>query len=71
MNSSLKPMHGIASNFLEMFLALTPTKLVKIRLLPRLYLYGIMGNFVLLKSYYGYIFSWKQLSRNLSYIMVN
>ena len=57
LNSSLKPMHGIASNFLGMFLALTLSWL-KSGYYP--YLYRIMGNFVLLKSYHGYIFSWKQ-----------
>ena len=43
--SSLKPLHGFASNFVWMFLGWTPTKFVKIRVLP-LFFYGIMGNFV-------------------------
>ena len=32
--SSLKPLHGFASNFVWMFLGWTPTKFVKIRVLP-------------------------------------
>ena len=43
--SSLKPLHGFASNFVWMFLGWTPTKIVKIRVLP-LFFMELWGNFV-------------------------
>ena len=40
--SSLEPLHGYASNFVWMFRGWTPTKFVKIGVLPLFH--GIMGN---------------------------
>ena len=64
--SSLKPLHGFASNFVWMFLGWTPTKCVKIRVLPLFFmeLWVILCNFwpILKKS------SIKPLTRNLSYL---
>ena len=45
--SSLEPLHGFASNFVRMFLGWTPTKFVKIRVLPLFFmeLWVILCNF--------------------------
>ena len=45
--SSLKPLHGFASNFVWMFLGWTPTKFVKIGVLPLFFmeLWVILCNF--------------------------
>ena len=65
--SSLKSLHRFASNFVWMFLRWTPTKFVKIGLLPLFFieLWVILRNFwpILKKS-----FSIKPLTRNHSYI---
>ena len=34
LTSSIEPLHGFASNFVWMYLGWTPTKFVKIRVLP-------------------------------------
>ena len=49
LTSSLETLHGFASNFVCIFLGGTPTKFVKIGMLP-LFLYEIMGTFVQLFS---------------------
>ena len=47
LTSSLKPLHGFASDFVWMFLGWTPTKFVKIGVQPyRPICHGIMGYFV-------------------------
>ena len=65
--SSLKPLHGFASNFVWMFLWWTPTKFVKIGVLPLFFmdLWVILCNFwpILKKS------SIKPLTRNHSYLV--
>ena len=65
--SSLKPLHGFASNFVWMFLGWTPTKVVKIGVLPLFFmeLWVILCNFwsILKKS------SIKPLTRNNSYLV--
>ena len=65
--SSLKPLHGFASNFVWMFLWWTPTKSVKIGVLPLFFmdLWVILCNFwpILKKS------SIKPLTRNHSYLV--
>ena len=65
--SSLKPLHGFASNFVWMFLGWTPTKFVKIGVLPLFFmeLWVILCNFwpILKKSS-----SIKPLTRNHSYL---
>ena len=45
--SSLEPLHGFASNFVGMFLGWTPTKFVKIGVLPLFFmeLWVILCNF--------------------------
>ena len=43
--SSLKPLHGFASNFMGMFLGWTPTKFVKMGGATPIF-HGIMGKFV-------------------------
>ena len=64
--SSLKPPHRFASNFVWMFLGWTPTKFVKIGVLPLFFmeLWVILCNFwpILKKS------SIKPLTRNRSYL---
>ena len=54
--SSLKPLHGFASNFVWMFLGWTPTKIVKIGVLPLFFmeLWVILCNFwpILRKYFY-------------------
>ena len=47
LTSSLEPLHGFASNFVWMFLGWTPTKFVKIRVLPLFFmeLWVILCNF--------------------------
>ena len=66
-NSPLKPLHGFASNFVWMFLGWTPTKFVKIGVLPLFFmeLWVILCNFwpILKKS------SIKPLTRNHSYLV--
>ena len=66
--SSLEPMHGFASNFVWMFLGWTPTKFVKIGVLPLFFmeLWVILCNFwpILKKSS-----SIKPLTRNHSYLV--
>ena len=49
---SLKPLHGFASNFVWMFLGWTPTKFVKMGVLPLFFmeLWAIFGQ--LLKIFY-------------------
>ena len=63
--SSLEPLHGFASNFVWMFLRWTPTKFVKIGVLPLFFmeLWVILCNFwpILKKS------SIKPLIRNHSF----
>ena len=63
--SSLKPLHGFATNFVWMFLGWTLTKFVKIRVLPLFFmeLWVILCNYwpILKKS------SIKLLTRNDSY----
>ena len=65
--SSLKPLHGFASNFVWIFLRWTPTKFVKIGVLPLFFmeLWVILCNFwpILRKS------SIKPLTRNHSYLV--
>ena len=65
--SFLKPLHGFASNFVWMFLGWTPTKFVKIGVLPLFFmeLWVILCNFwpILKKS------SIKPLTRNHSYLV--
>ena len=64
--SFLKPLHGFDSNFVWMFLGLTPTKFVKIRVLPlfSMELWVILCNIwpILKKSI-------KPLARNHSYLV--
>ena len=64
--SSLKPLHGFASNFVWMFLRCTPTKFLKMGVLPLFFmeLWVIVCNFwpILRKS------SIKPLTRNHSYL---
>ena len=62
--SSLKPLHGFASNFVWMFLGWTPTKFVKIE--SKMELWVILCNFwpILKKSS-----SIKPLTRNHSYLV--
>ena len=62
--SSLKPLHGFASNFVWMFLGWTPTKFGKIRVLPLFFmeLWVIVWP-ILRKS------SIKPLTRNHSYLV--
>ena len=66
--SSLEPLHGFASNFVWMFLGWTPTKFVKIGVLPlfSMELWVILCNFwpILNKSS-----SIKPLIRNHSYFV--
>ena len=66
--SSLKPLHGFASNFVWMFLGWTPTKFVKIVVLPLFFLelWVILCDFwpILKKSS-----SIKPLIRNHSYLV--
>ena len=66
--SSLKLLHGFASNFVWMFLGWTPTNFVKIRVLPLFFmeLWGILCNFwpILRKTS-----SIKPLTRNHSYLV--
>ena len=66
--SSLEPLHGFASNFVWMFLGWTPTKFVKIGVLPLFFmeLWVILCNFwpILKKSS-----SIKPLIRNRSYLV--
>ena len=66
--SSLEPLHGFASNFVWMFLEWTPTKFVKIGVLPLFFmeLWVILCNFwpILKKSS-----SIKPLTRNRSYLV--
>ena len=66
--SSLEPLHGFASNFVWMFLGWTPTKFVKIGVLPLFFmeLWVILCNFwpILKKSS-----SIKPLTRNRSYLV--
>ena len=66
-STSLKPLHGFASNFVWMFLGWTPTKFVKIGVLPLFFmeLWVILYNFwpILKKS------SIKSLTRNHSYLV--
>ena len=66
LTSSIELLHGFASNFVWMFLGWTPTKFVKIGVLPLFH--GIMGNLlvfwlVLKKT------SIKPLTRNRSYLV--
>ena len=65
--SSLKPLHGFASNFVWLFLGWTPTEFVKIGVLPLFFmeLWVILCNFwpILKKS------SIKPLTRNHSYLV--
>ena len=65
--SSLKTLHGFASNYVWMFLSWTPTKFVKIKVLPLFFmeLWVILCNFwpILKKS------SIKPLTRNHSYLV--
>ena len=67
LTSSLKPLHGFASNFVWMFLGWTPAKFVKIRVLPLFFmeLWVILCNFwpILRKS------SINPLNRNHSYLV--
>ena len=67
LTSSLEPLHGFASNFVWMFLRWTPTKFVKIGVLPLFFmeLWVILCNFwpILKKS------SIKPLTRNHSYLI--
>ena len=66
--SSLEPLHGFASYFVLMFLGGTPTKFVKIGVLPKFFmeLWVILCNFwpILKKS--SFI---KPLTRNHSYLV--
>ena len=66
-STSLKPLHGFASNFVWMFLGWTPTKVVKIGELPLFFmeLWVILCNFwpILKES------SIKPLTRNHSYLV--
>ena len=66
-STSLKPLHGFTSNFVWMFLGWTPTKFVKLRVLPLFFmeLWVILCNFwpILKKS------SIKPLTRNHSYLV--
>ena len=66
-STSLKPLHGFASNFVWMFLGWTPTKFVKTGVLPLFFmeLWVILCNFwpILKKS------SIKPLTRNHSYLV--
>ena len=66
--SSLKPLHGFTSIIVWMFLGWTPTKFVKIRVLPLFFmeLWVILCNFwpILKKSS-----SIKPLTRNHSYLV--
>ena len=66
--SPLKPLHGFASNFVGIFLGWTPTKFVKIGVLPLFFmeLWVILCNFwpILKKSS-----SIKLLTRNHSYLV--
>ena len=68
LTSSLKPLHGFASNFVWMSLGWTPTKFVKIGVLPLFFikLWVILCNFwpILKKS------SIKPLTRNYSYLVL-
>ena len=67
-STSLKPLHGFASNFVWMFLGWTPTKFAKIGVLPLFFmeLWVILCNFwpILKKS--SFI---KPLTRNHSYLV--
>ena len=67
LTSFLEALHGFDSNFLWMFLGWTPTKFVKIRVLPlfSMELWVILCNFwpILKKS------SIKSLTRNHSYLV--
>ena len=66
-STSLKPLHGFASNFVWMFLGWAPTKFDKIGVLPLFFmeLWVILCNFwpILKKS------SIKPLTRNHSYLV--
>ena len=68
LTSSLKPLHGFDSHFVWMFLGWTPTKFVKIGVLPLfvMELWVILCNFwpILKKSS-----SIKPLTRNHSYLV--
>ena len=60
--TSLKPKHKFASNFVRMFLGWTPTKFVKVGLLPIFF----MELWVILCNFWPIIvfFSLKPLSKN-------
>ena len=66
LTSFLEPLHGFASNFVWMFLWWTPTKFLKIGVLPIFFmeLWVILCNFWLILEK-----SIKSLTRNLSYLV--
>ena len=66
--SSLEPLHGFASYFVWMFLGGTPTKFVKIRVLPKFFmeLWVILCNFWSIFKKSSFI---KPLARNHSYLV--
>ena len=67
--TSLKPLHGFASNFVSMFNWWTPTKIVKIRVLPNFNC--IIGNFVYFWQIFQLHFCLKPMTRCNSYILLN
>ena len=68
LTSTLEPLHGFASNFVWMFLGWTPTKFVKIGMLPIFFmeLWVILYIFLPMLKKFSSI---KPLTRNHSYLV--